>query len=263
MGELPGELQLDVKATGFKLFFLSMRKGMKELVVDFSSLKKMRDNVYSFSPSSNNYLGRIMNADVEVVRVKPDSLYFTFNNSYYKSVPIRPDVMIDFEPVYSLSSNIKTNPASVVLSGDSNIVKKIDSITTEKVILNRLDKSVKQKVGLVFPEEFGTKLFASVTEVQVEVNVDKFTDSEVEIPIEVLNLPEGSKIKTFPEKVKVKFQVGMNDYESIRPSMFRAVIDLKNADPKKNYMKIELAKQPGNIRNIRLYPDKVEFLIKK
>lgn len=258
VGELPKELQVTFKATGLKLLIFSLRKTSRELTIDFSSLKKLRENVYSFAPA-----GQMLHSNLQVTEIKPDYLYFAFNNSYYKTVPVKADVMVDFEPLFNLSSSIKTTPDFVVLSGDSNQVKKIDTIYTEKIILNSLDKSVKQKVRLIYPEEFGNNFFASVGEVQVEINVDKFTDSEVEIPLEVINLPTGMKIKTFPEKVKVKFQVGMNDFEKIHSTMFRAVIDFRNADPGKNYMKIELVKRPGNIRNVKLFPEKAEFLIKK
>jgi YbbR domain-containing protein len=262
MGELPKELTLEVKATGLKLFFLSLRGNMDELTVDFSLLKKLKENVYAFSPSNNYYLGKMITSNLEVVRVKPDSLYFTFNNSYFKTVPVKPDVMVDFEQMFNLSGKIKSNPPTIDLSGDSNIIKKIDTIYTEKIILSSLGKSVKQKARLIFPDDYGKNLFSSATEVQLEINVDKFTDSEVEVPLEILNQPAGMKVRTFPEKVTVKFQVGMNNFEKVYPYMFRAVVDFKNRVPEKNYMKISLVASPDFVSNVKLFPETAQFLLK-
>jgi hypothetical protein len=263
MGKLPDELQLDVKGSGMKLFMMSLKKGLSGLVVDFSTLRKLRENVYAFSPGNNYYLAKMLSSELEVVRVKPDSLFFTFNNSYYRSVPVKPDVMVEFEQMFNLAEKVKAEPSYVVISGDSNLVKKIDTVYTEKLILSSLNKSVKQKARLIFPEEFGHNLFSSSTEVTLEINVDKYTESEIEVPLEVLNVPAGMKVKTFPDKVKIKFQVGMNTFEKITAGMFRAVIDFNNSDPNKNYMKINLVTYPSSVRNIKLIPEKAEFLLNK
>lgn len=263
IGELPKELALDVKASGLKLFVISLKKSMQELVVDFSSLKKLKENVYSFSASNNFYLAKTISSDIEVIHVKPDSLYFTFNNSFFKSVPIKADVMVDFEQMYNLAEQVKVSPAFVIISGDSSLVKKIDTVFTEKVILSSLNKSVKQKASLIFTEDYGKNLYSSVSEVSLEINIDKFTDSEIEIPITVINPPIGVRIKTFPERVKIKYQVGMNSYEKITASQFKAVINFKNSNQIKNYIKIELELAPSNIRNIKIFPEKAEFLLKK
>jgi len=45
--------------------------------------------------------------------------------------------------------------------------------------------------------------------------------------------------------------------------MFRVVADYLKVNPKENTLKIDIARQPLNIQNLKMQPERVEFLIRK
>ena len=95
------------------------------------------------------------------------------------------------------------------------------------------------------------------------INVTKFTEASVELPIGVINLPEKYTLKAFPENVTVKYNVAFTNYEKVTPNLFKAVVDYSSIKPGSNKLKVILTKQSPEIRAVKLYPEKVEYIIRK
>jgi len=76
-------------------------------------------------------------------------------------------------------------------------------------------------------------------------------------------LPAGYGLKTFPDKVSVKYNVAFNDYGKINALQFRAVVDYEKIEPGNNNLKVHLVKYPLEVRSIKLNPEKVEYIIRK
>ena len=263
VGELPQQIELKVKGSGARLFLLSLKKIKDPVSVDFAQLKKVRENVFTIGVNNLTNLSADIAQDVEIIRINPDVIFFTLENAYSKTVPVKANFLVESESFYQLTSYARCNPEFIRLTGDSQILKGIDTVYTEKIIIDQLDKNLKQKAELIFPDGVGELYFSSVNKVDVEIGVDKFTDAEREIPIEVINLPQGTAIKLFPEKVRIFFQVGLKSYDNASNDNFHAQVDFKKFESSKGYLKIELDKYPKNIRNIRLFPEKAEFLLRK
>ena len=261
--ELPTTLSLEIKANGFKLFFLSIKNLKEKINIDFKTLKKTSENIYSFSSTTQVSINRNLNAGIEVLHIKPDFIFVKENKSSIKRVKVVPDVMFDFETSGDLFTDIKSNPEYVYVSGDSSLLNSIDSIVTEKIILSTLDQTIVQRAELILPDESSEKIFISVNNVEISISKDKYTEAELDIPIQVKNLPQGFSIQLFPKKINIKFQVGIKNYSLLEDSLFNAFIDFDKLMPGKNFISVQVDKKPDFIKNVRLFPEKTEFLLKK
>ena len=71
-------------------------------------------------------------------------------------------------------------------------------------------------------------------------------------------------LRAFPGKVKVSFQVGLSDYETINEHFFRAVVDYSEAgNMLGNKLQVKLEKKPEYIRSVNFTPKTVEYILEK
>lgn len=264
--ELPKFIQADVKASGAKLLFIDFKKHEKEIIIDLNNLssKQLKLNNLAINTAlSIGNLSKLFNTEIELIKVKPDSIYFSFGRSYQKIVPVIADLQIDFDTLYNYGDKVKISPSSLILYGDSLLLSSIDEVKTEKIILNNLNKTINQKATIVLPEEFEERIGISQKEVSLDINVDKFTELNLDVPVETINVPKGFELKTFPDKINIHIKVGLLEYDSLRTEQFRVIVDYKEIVKNKNKLPIKIDLQPDNIKIIKIIPQKVEFLIKK
>ncbi|MFL5753997.1 MAG: YbbR-like domain-containing protein [Bacteroidia bacterium] len=263
--ELPKSIQAEIKTTGAKLLFILFKERLREVVIDVGAqTRRKKGNLVAISTSlSVGSLSKLLNTEVELVKVKPDSIYFNYGKSYQKVVPVKPDLSVNFDPLFNYTDKVKITPSFITVSGDSALLGLIDSISTERIVLNKLNQNISQTALLVVPEEYASRVALSADAVTLNINVDKFTESSLEVPVQVLNLPKEYQVKTFPDKVTVKFQVSMGEYERIVSSDFKIVVNYKSISPLRNKLPVEAVSYPPGIKITKIYPEKVEYIVRK
>ena len=125
--------------------------------------------------------------------------------------------------------------------------------------MNKLNSSIKQEIELIHPE----KTTISPEKVSLIIDVEKYTEKELRVPIEILNKPENAHIKLFPSELKVVFTVGLSRFEKIKISDFGASVDYNSIVKDVNNLSVNLYKKPTFIQDLRFVPEKVEFLIER
>ena len=98
--------------------------------------------------------------------------------------------------------------------------------------------------------------------VQANVNISKFTEGNMELPIEIENLPKGYSLKLFPDKVSIKYNVAFENFEKINAMQFNASVNYLKIEPTSNKLKILLLKYPTDVRAIKINPEKVEYILR-
>lgn len=264
--ELPRVIQADIKATGAKLLFIDFNKQSTEIVIDvapsINKFKNLRTVAINTALNIGN-LSKLFNTEIELIKVKPDSIYFSFGKSFQKIVPVKPRLLIDFDPLYNYADKVKITPAFVTLYGDSSLISAMDSVNTEKIVLNNLNNTISQKAKIDLPEELVQRVGISHNEVQLDINVDKFTETKIEVPIEAVGLPKGIQLKTFPDKVTLTVRVPLQGFETLKPFQFTAVVDYKNSASNKTKLPITVSKYPETVKITKVSPEKVEYILKK
>ena len=264
--ELPKVIQAEIKATGAKLLFIDFNTQNNEIVIDAGPSIRKNKNAQTIAINTALNIGNLsnlFNTEIELIKVKPDSIYFSFGKSFQKIVPVKPTLLIDFDPLYNYADKVKITPSFVTIYGDSILIASIDSVNTEKIVLNNLNNTISQKAKINLPEEISQRVGLSVSEVQLDINVDKFTETQLEIPIETIGVPSNMQLKTFPDKTTITVTIGLNEFETLKSSQFKAIIDYKNIQPNKSKLPIEVKTSLDNVKITKVSPEKVEFLLKK
>ena len=251
-----------IKTFGFNLVKYHINK--RSINVDLNSLKRKKGLIYY--QLANDFLPQIQQqvaADVFVVAVKPDTLYFHLGVSKTKNVKIVPDINIQFQSGYNLLGNLKVDPDNISISGPEVLIDSIEEIKTESIDLTDVNSSILIKAPILALDK-SSKVSYSVQEVTVSGTVEKFTEAKFELPFNIKNLPKNYSISTFPDKVEVVFQIGLSDYNKINQNDFKISCDYdRTVKNELNYLIPEVVSKPSMVTEIKIIPQQIEYLIKK
>lgn len=251
---------LTLKTVGFKL----LNYEFKKRVLDYSltGIERKEGSLYfSETRSNTNFLQAQLSAETEVLNVEPDTLFFDLGVKRSKKVPVISKLEFQFKTGYSFVGAYRLNPAEISISGPEKVIDTINEIYTKEEQLKEISESIEYKVGLQQPNDV---IVLSEATVLVQGEVDKITDGSYNLPFKVINLPKNVIISTYPKEVKVVYQVALKDYNKIPENGFRVVCDYKQTeDNNLDYLIPVLIDKPEIITDVKIIPNKIEFLIKK
>lgn len=260
VGELPEYLDVDIKASGLKLLFISLKKNIREVVVDFNLLKNnAKSQAYSIRNGNFNLQGSI-NFEVEILKIRPDTLFFSINKGNSKLLPVKANLKVDCQPGFSVISKVNITPAYVSVSGDSIDLKRMDTVYTYFLNLKDVHQNFSSSVQLKKPY---SSINYNLKDVQVNFNVDKLTESTIKVPIQIMNNSGNEKIKLLPGFVAIKYLVAMKEYENITTNSFKAVVNYEHIKAKQKQLKVEIIRVPSEVKIIHSDPVIISYLIYK
>ena len=267
VNDLPQNLKLEVLSTGFKLIEYHLRFKKDPVIIDYQgdfSKRSSEDGTEIIITSSSlvDMIDPQLHSDLDVIDIKPRVIHMLFSERISKKIPVRPDFEFTIARQHQLSDSITIQPDSVMVSGPATLINNIYNVQTEKLELNNLQEDYSQLIKLKTVEN--ADISFDPNQVRVYINVERFTEGQQEISLETINLNPEYTIRLIPDKIKVKYTVGMSKYESITPEMFRAVVDLKNIEkePKTN-LKVEITKSPVFVQIVDVQPPRVDYLLRK
>ena len=193
-------------------------------------------------------------------QITPSLVKIKFSRLSEKKIPIIPKTRINLRAGYLTDSNVISKPDCIIVRGPKIL---LDSIYyAETIAYNQEDvyKSISKKINLSpieganFSKDF----------VDIELSVSRYSEKEFNIPIELINQPEGVKVKLFPPKTKVRATIPMSVIGNIRVSDFRLIADynqILNGQTQK--LELLIQKKPSSVKQIILEPNEVNYLIRK
>jgi len=264
VNEVDSFMVIQVKTTGFNLLEYTYFKKPYLVSIDLTKLyRKTNSNnqeYYLLTSLLQYQIQQQIGKKNQLVSVKPDTLFFVFENSFSKKVPVKLNLDLSFKKQYAIYDSIKFVPDSIIVSGSYNLLKNIEFIETEKKNINNLSANTELTLRLLnnYPKNlinFGEKT------VKVILPVEKYTESSVDLPVDLVNDNNHPSIKLFPNKVSVTFLVAMKDFKFINNEEFTAVADYtKRID---NTLKVYLLRYPSKVRITKIDPDRIEYILIK
>lgn len=261
---LPETIDMEVNARGFDLLIYKLKQKLETVQVDVRDAKPLpaANQYYLLTNSRIDKLTAQFGNHIKVKKVNPDTVYLNYNKKDIRTVPVKVKMDLSFESPYQQSDSIKVNPSVIQVSGAADVVNKISEVYTKEVKLKGINKSQKIEVSIVITNNL-KYVELSAEKINVSIPVSKYTEATIELPVEAINLPSGYSLKTFPDKVQVRYNVSFDDYEKINQLQFKAVVDYKKIEAGSDKLKLVLDQYPSQIRNVKLNPEKVEFIIRK
>lgn len=259
VGDTPKTLDLRIRDRGFYIAW--NRVFPQKITIDISDASEEgKSLVYDLELQKSAILSQL-NLDYEKVVFLQKNIKISFEQRAVKKVAVLSSIDLSFAVGYSALEEIKLQPDSILVSGAATILDTLKTIRTKPLKINNISNDVKGKVKL----ETGNLKEVSFyqEEVSYSVRTEKFTEGKVEIPIKLLNVPEGTNVVIFPKDVVIYYQVSLKDFEKIDSSSFVVAVDFKNAHDSDGFLIAQILEEPTQVNNIRLNEKKIQFVIKR
>lgn len=258
-------LELQVRAKGFRLLNLKWFGVDGDVIVDVDHMQmnelknNPRYNYYILTEDLKSTIASRIDDVNRVASVAPDTLYFWMDEKGNKKVEVAPRLDLSYEAQYQSYGKPELEPDTIQISGPRKLIDTISVIYTESFVAEDVDEDISTVLKLMVPD----KVNAEHDRVQMNLDVEEFTEAIVEIPVETVNAQgTGRRIKTFPNRVIVTFWVALKDYQKISSAQFTACVDCEELQlDESDKVRVSITRFPSYVKNLRVSPRYVEYVI--
>lgn len=255
--EKENHLEIRVQQTGFQLAWLKVFK--PEVTINLDELPS--DSTYlKYNLLENHYdLVKDIPIDLNKAEFLEKEIRIPFHMKDTKKVPIISKIDITYAPGYSSEEKLILMTDSVQISGTQAHIDSVSKVYTKPLKLENVDSDLLEEVQLEQPEN--VVLYQS--EIYFKLDVEKFTEKQMKIPVEVVNAPPNMEVSLYPAEVTVNFKVNLDKYQQIGQLDFLIVCDYKDLENNSEFFIPKVEEQPDFIQNLRLSPRTIDYIIKK
>lgn len=255
----PDTINATMQGTGWQMLFSKMNNANKTITVDLHTL----DNKdYVVLSSQLKQINDRKDFEEQIIALDPDTLYFDFSNRAVKRVPVQLVSDIKYQRQFEQSNDISIKPAYVTISGPGNLIDGVKTWDTDTLELDSVNETVRTYINLQPAKEGNVSVYPK--SVQVVLPVDEFTEKTISIPVKLINIRDYSKVKIFPQKVKVTFTTALSKYAEMDEDFFEATADFSLwRDRGYTTLPVKLTRVPAYCKIVKIEPQNIDFIVRK
>jgi hypothetical protein len=256
----PSEIGVRIRANGFQL--LGYQLSPRTLEIDLRNARESRKGSYISPQSYREQMERQLGQGIGMLQSPTDTIFMNFQVLRAKTVPVRVQTNLEFAQNYMLDGEISVEPEQVHLTGPPEEIDRISEVHTELLSLTDLKADFQFQLGL---EEVQRYPYTEFSEAQIQISgrVFRFSETVVEVPVEVIGIPEGIEIQTFPEVIGVLCRGKVAGLKELRPEDFHLVADYTAPEAETGRLMLTLKVSPEGVYQTQLLEPSVEFIIKR
>ncbi len=252
-------VNMSLNIDGFHtLRYKMIREPYRFVTISLAEVPYRQENGNTYSLSSQYVAEKVaerLDINAADITMNDGTIYFTMDPLKSKVVPIAFRSDLKMQRQYGLYGIPTIDPATVTIFGPEEVIDTVRAVRTVMVSKTNVSESFSESVPL---DMLGGRIRCNTKEVRVTVEVEKYTEKDIEVPIRVADNP---KLRFFPETLSVKCLVAMKDYATIVPEDFTVAIDKEQLEALQPLLDVRLASWPNTIQILSTHPDKVEYLI--
>lgn len=249
-----------LRTSGFQ--FLSLGISPKKLKLDLGEIAFSNGNYYLASNFIKPQVEQQLSKSISVIELEKERLYVDLYQVISKKVLVEPNITLEMAQNHLLEGELLLEPNTISIKGPENEIDTIEKIKTAPLLLNRLTDDFTKKVSLVKPESLVNSEISD-NSIRVSGKVVRFSEKEYQVPIGVINLPDGYRIRMFPDKVSLVCKAGVNALKDFESENFEVLIDCSKIDSTSNQLPLQLTKSPKNVYGVQLLKEQIEFVLEK
>jgi len=254
------KVTFDITTNGFELMFYKLKA--PTVPVEVSKYYKEGDKQVKVSKNELiKLISEELDKGIAVKNLSVEDLVVNLDMIFSKKIPVIATKEISFKNGFNAVDSLKIEPDSVTISGPSKILDGVKNVKTKPFVVKNLEKNLSKNVSLKKPDNKTYTI--SPEEVTLSLHVKEFTQKEITLPLQIINLPAHTTIKLIPEIVTVTFLVSLNNYKNITKEDFRIVCDYSERNDDQNFMISRLVKKPAGILHLEISDKKIDYLVFK
>jgi YbbR domain-containing protein len=258
------QINIQFRSVGFSILAEKYLKSRNTLRIQLHETYPSEDGNtrYLLSRTLRQQLNEKLGSNREILNISPDTIWMNVSKRVEKKLPV--SIAIDIAPKerFFVSRGPFVIPDSAIVQGPASILDTLSRVTTSNDQLANIVKSDTVRVTLdpehplvTSPQEF----------VEIAFEIDELTERKMRIPVQKKGVPEGMRLRTFPDSVEVSFTIGLRDYDKISRNDFVAQLqslsEVDLQDVRK--LQVELVRVPDEVSNVSFSPERVAFVIEQ
>lgn len=253
-------LDITLRTYGFKLmrYYLSN----PDITIDLKTADVEGHRYIWTKAKGISYINSQFDDKIRIIAINPDTLTFNFDVNAIKKVPVQLRSNIAFVPGYDVLDAFEIKPDSIKIIGPKVMIDTIQQVNTVPLVLKSVSENIDAELQIVLPDSSNNVTY-SHKKVAVSGKVERFTEGEVEVPVDLVHVPEDIQVIYFPKTVTVKYYTSLSHYKTINKSDFIVECDYKDLDSTATFMEPKLVKYPSNIKNVKLVQKQIDFIISR
>lgn len=227
------------------------------ITVDYRELINRKGRLALPTSLLRRHIEGQMVSSTAILSMHPDTFVYYTRESALR-YPVRLNAKYNVARQY-VAGTPKIIPDSVWIYAPASLTDTLQAVNVELKVEDELRDSL--SVELPITTISGVK--CSPSKVQVVIPVSPFAEKSFEVPIIGVGFPENCRLRTFPSHVKVLMNVNMAMYEHISATDFEVGVDYTSVQGGTSRAKLRILSAPENVRDIRIVPTEVEYLIEQ
>ncbi len=253
-------VNISFKSDGYNILELLLSGKLRSLYVDLKQtpIHAVGNNKYSvFTQNLKEPLANTWGIPKNEISFSKNTLSFNMEALGKKWLKVLPALDLTFKSQHGLYAE-KVVPEKIQVFGPEKLIDSLKNIRTTMIKLDKLSANHEVRVKLDNPASHLIRL--SVQKVKVYLEIEKYTESALVVPINVTDIHP--LIRTFPTTTKLYFNVFLKDYNKVHVNRFKVSPDIRNINLKKvKKLGLKLISKPKEVNNVRMDPHEVEFII--
>lgn len=253
----PDTLKVTVRDNGYNLIGYYLDE-VNTIDIRFASYVREEGKIFVSNSEIIKLLKKKLERSTEIVVVKPDKLEAYYNYGDFKKVKVVFNGSLKAADKYYITKP-RLMPDSVKVYANQSQLAALDSVKTTYLRISDISKNINERVRL--QKISGVRFEPNV--VRLTVNADVKRDATIDVPIEVVNVPDSIIVHVFPSKVSVSYVTGSSLIGAINASDFNVVVDYKDVEKGEGTLPIKLVSKPSFVDRAQMAFNRVDYSIEK
>ena len=254
--QAPKNLLIKVNANGFKLLTEFFKD--KTLVLDLSAGRALEEDKIRFNQDQLLAFCYRKLPFAEVISVETKELIIPVDRMAAKTIEVVFQGELSLAQGFKIIDGPELRPKEITIYGPSQI---IDTISAVNTVFTRLDNlRANTHKSLALEALWSDQLSRSRDSISWSVEILEFTQKQIELPVELVNVPRGRRLQIFPETMVLSVEIPVNEYALYDKSNFRLICDYNERISEDSFMIPRLSKLPEGVYKPELSHKKVDYV---
>ncbi len=253
---LPETLSVEVRDAGRRLRAYSQNP--LELTFDIGSqIHGSNGSVTITAEVIRTAVNSLLQGTTKVQNVTPEQITGEYYRQHSKTVPVRWKGTLTPAKQYQLVGEPMLATREMTVYGKGKLVDTLKAVYTEHATITDVRDTMKFTAAIA-PIE-GVRMITQ--EVEVTAIAEQFTEKVMRLPLQVLDVPKGMRLRLFPAEVDAVLRIGLSHFNDLTEKDVHALCHYPAADMDKLPV-IVICHNPY-VTHTRSVPASVEFIIEK
>ena len=254
--QAPKDLLIKVNANGFKLLTEFFKD--KTLFLDLSAGRTLEEDKIRFNQDQLLAFCYRKLPFAEVISVETKELIIPVDRMAAKTIEVVFQGELSLAQGFKIIDGPELRPKEITIYGPSKI---IDTISTVNTVFTRLDNlRANTEKSIALEALWSDQLSRSLDSISWSAEILEFTQKQIELTVELVNVPRGRRLQIFPETMVLSVEIPVNEYALYDKSNFRLICDYNERISEDSFMIPRLSKLPEGVYKPELSHKKVDYV---